>query len=73
MKFLPVTLSLAATLVASSALAQSGYTIKLGVGTIDPRATSSDLKGTLPVYKPGAAGDWHRGCVQRGCNWRCTI
>lgn len=52
MKFLPVTISLAATLVASSALAQSGYTIKLGVGTIDPRATSSDLKGTLPVYNP---------------------
>ncbi len=50
MKFRPLSLSLAATLMAGSAFAQSGYTIKLGYGSIDPRATSSDLKGTLPAY-----------------------
>ena len=49
MKFLPLTLSMAATLMAGSAFAQSGYTIKVGAGRIDPRATSSDLVGTLPV------------------------
>lgn len=49
MKYLPLTLSLAASLFAGSAFAQSGYTIKLGYGSIDPRATSSDLKGTLPA------------------------
>lgn len=56
MKFLPLTLSLAATLMAGSAFAQSGYTIKLGYGSIDPRATSSDLKGTLPAYNKDAGG-----------------
>lgn len=56
MKFLPLTLSLAATLMAGSAFAQSGYTIKLGYGSIDPRATSSDLKGTLPAYNAKAGG-----------------
>lgn len=55
MKFLPLTLSLAATLMAGSAFAQSGYTIKLGYGSIDPRATSSDLKGTLPAVSKGGA------------------
>lgn len=53
MKFFPVTLSLATALAASSALAQSGYTIKMGWGTIDPRATSSDLQGTLPAVVGG--------------------
>lgn len=53
MKFFPVTLSLATALAASSALAQSGYTLKMGWGTIDPRATSSDLKGTLPAVVGG--------------------
>lgn len=52
MKSLPLIVSVAATLVAGSALAQSGYTVKMGFGSIDPRATSSDLKGTLPVYNP---------------------
>lgn len=56
MKFLPLTLSLAATLMAGSAFAQSGYTIKLGYGSIDPRATSSDLKGTLPAYNATYGG-----------------
>lgn len=54
MKLLPLSLSLAASLIAGSAFAQSGYTVKLGYGSIDPRATSSDLKGTLPVYSPVA-------------------
>jgi outer membrane protein len=56
MKFLPLSLSLAATLMAGSAFAQSGYTIKLGYGSIDPRATSSDLKGTLPAYNADFGG-----------------
>ena len=56
MKFRPLSLSLAATLMAGSAFAQSGYTIKLGYGSIDPRATSSDLKGTLPAYNAAAGG-----------------
>ncbi|MFW9616135.1 OmpW/AlkL family protein [Aquabacterium sp.] len=57
MKISTLTLSIAATLVAGSACAQSalsGYTIKLGAGRVDPRATSSDLVGTLPV--PSGAG-----------------
>lgn len=49
MKFSTLAISVAATLVAGSAFAQSGYTIKVGAGRIDPRATSSDLTGTLPV------------------------
>lgn len=53
MQFRPLSLSLAATLMAGSAFAQSGYTIKLGYGSIDPRATSSDLKGTLPAVVSG--------------------
>ncbi|WP_374256712.1 OmpW family protein [Aquabacterium sp.] len=50
MKTSALTLSIAATLVAGSACAQSalaGYTVKLGGGYIDPRATSSDLDNTL--------------------------
>ncbi|MFN3887834.1 MAG: OmpW/AlkL family protein, partial [Aquabacterium sp.] len=43
-------------LAASSALAQS-YTIKLGGIYIDPRATSSSLKGTLPVYQGAYLGN----------------
>ncbi|MBI5925989.1 MAG: outer membrane beta-barrel protein [Aquabacterium sp.] len=38
----------ALTLVSASALAQT-YTFKIGGGYIDPRATSSDIKGTLPT------------------------
>jgi outer membrane protein len=35
-------------LAAQAAVAQT-YTIKIGAGRIDPRATSSDLEGTLPT------------------------
>lgn len=49
MKFSTLAISVAATLVAGSAFAEAGYTIKVGAGRIDPRATSSDLTGTLPV------------------------
>lgn len=56
MKFLPLTISMAATLMAGAAFAQSGYTIKLGYGSIDPRATSSDLKGALPAYNAVVGG-----------------
>lgn len=42
----------ALTLVSASALAQT-YTVKLGVGRIDPRATSSSLEGTLPDHLGG--------------------
>ena len=38
----------ALTLVSASALAQT-YTVKIGGGYIDPRATSTDLRGTLPI------------------------
>lgn len=57
MKTSTLAFSVAATLIAGSACAQSalsGYTIKLGAGRVDPRATSSDLVGTLPV--PSGAG-----------------
>ncbi|WP_290871573.1 OmpW family outer membrane protein [Aquabacterium sp.] len=40
--------ALLAAVSAQTASAQS-YTVKLGGARIDPRATSSDLKGTLPV------------------------
>lgn len=53
MKFSTLAISVAATLVAGSAFAQSGYTVKLGYGSIDPRATSSDLQGTLPAVVGG--------------------
>lgn len=49
MKFSTLAISVAATLVAGSAFAEAGYTIKVGAGRLDPRATSSDLTGTLPV------------------------
>lgn len=49
MKFSTLAISVAAALVAGSAFAEAGYTIKVGAGRIDPRATSSDLTGTLPV------------------------
>lgn len=42
----------ALTLVSASALAQT-YTVKVGGGYIDPRATSSALEGTLPVVNGG--------------------
>ncbi|MDE2402863.1 MAG: outer membrane beta-barrel protein [Burkholderiales bacterium] len=40
-------LALLATLVAGTASAQT-YTVKVGAGYIDPRATSSDLQGSMP-------------------------
>lgn len=43
----------ALTLVSASALAQT-YTVKIGGGYIDPRATSSSLEGTLPTGFSGA-------------------
>ncbi|WP_290642620.1 OmpW family outer membrane protein [Aquabacterium sp.] len=43
----------ALTLVSASALAQT-YTVKIGGGYIDPRATSSSLEGTLPTGFAGA-------------------
>lgn len=54
MKFSTLAISVAAALVAGSAFAEAGYTIKVGAGRIDPRATSSDLTGTLPVNVGGA-------------------
>jgi outer membrane protein len=45
MKTTKLTLSLAALLAAGSASAQ--YTVQVGVGAIDPRATSDDMTGTL--------------------------
>jgi outer membrane protein len=41
-------LALGGVLAAQAAVAQT-YTVKLGYGRIDPRATSSDLEGTLPT------------------------
>jgi outer membrane protein len=40
--------ALGGVLAAQAAVAQT-YTVKLGYGRIDPRATSSDLEGTLPT------------------------
>jgi outer membrane protein len=38
-------------LTASAAMAQT-YTFKLGAGSIDPRATSSDISGTIAAHHP---------------------
>lgn len=40
--------ALLSTVACGSALAQT-YTVKFGAGYIDPRATSSNLEGTLPI------------------------
>lgn len=53
MKLSSLTLTIAATLVAGSAFAQT-YTVKIGAGRIDPRATSGDLQGTITTGFSGA-------------------
>lgn len=46
---------LAGSLMSSAVSAQT-YTIKVGGGYIDPRATSGDVKGTIPVNSPAFGG-----------------
>ncbi len=53
MKISSLFLALAATLGTGAVCAQT-YTVKIGGGYIDPRATSSSLEGTLPTGFAGA-------------------
>lgn len=48
MKFSTLTLAVLTSLAAGSVCAQT-YTFKIGAGRIDPRATSGDVQGTIPV------------------------
>lgn len=48
MKMMPLSLAVAATLLATSASAQQ-YTVKMGAAYINPNATSDDLTGTMTL------------------------
>ena len=48
MKMMPLSLAVAATLLATSASAQQ-YTVKMGAAYINPNATSNDLTGTMTI------------------------
>lgn len=51
MKLMPLSLAVAATLLATSASAQQ-YTFKVGAAYINPNATSDDLTGTMTLNIP---------------------
>lgn len=55
MKFSTLTLAVLTSLAAGSVCAQT-YTFKIGAGRIDPRATSGDVQGSIPVYNAGLGG-----------------